>query len=98
MWYWDNSPFQTHEVGTKQPNPWGLYDMHGNVWEWCLDWYGTLAYGVDPKGSSSWSHRVERGGSWDYPASRCTSSYRYDDDPSSSLDNLGFRLVRTLSD
>ena len=99
MWYRDNSSSQTHEVGTKLPNPWGLYDMHGNVWEWCLDWYGGSLSGNDPVGSSSGAYRVIRGGCWDIYADYCTSSFRYDGYPSYEyyFHGSGFRLVRTLS-
>ena len=97
MWYADNSSSKTHEVGTKKANPWGFYDMHGNVWEWCLDWYNSsLSGGEDPVGSSSGSRRVLRGGSWFIDASRCTSSslgYNY---PSIDNNDHGFRLSRTL--
>ena len=98
MWYSTNSSGASHEVGTKLPNPWGFYNMHGNVWEWCLDWYGSFAYGANPKGVSSGSDRVLRGGCWNYDASDCTSS---DQSRRSSLSsnrhgNGGFRLSRTL--
>lgn len=95
-WYGDNSSSTTHKVGTKTPNAWGLYDMSGNVYELCLDWCGTLAYGTDPKGSSSGSCRVLRGGGWNNGADYCASSYRYYHGPSYETDNYGFRLVRTL--
>ena len=96
MWYSSNSFSKTHEVGTKLPNKWGFYDMHGNVWEWCLDGHGTLAYGTDPKGSSSDLIRVLRGGSWHSFASSCTSSNRNGYNPSTDYYNYGFRLSRTL--
>ena len=99
MWYTSNSSSKTHPVGTKTANPWGLYDMHGNVSEWCLDWSGTLTYGTDPKGSSSGASRVVRGGScWSDVTAGCTSSRRYSNYPSDgSSYSCGFRLVRTLS-
>ncbi len=82
----------TAAVGTYQPNPWGLYDMHGNVWEWTLDWYGTYPGAVtDPKGASSGSSRVRRGGSYHNNADLCRSALRYDYAPDRRADLIGFR-------
>lgn len=94
MWYSGNASSQTHEVGTKKPNPWGFYDLHGNVMEWCLDWNGALVYGNDPVGPTSATKRVQRGGCWRDAAAG--SSYRceqYDWHGSRSDGDFGFRLV-----
>lgn len=97
-WYTSNSSSKTHPVGTKTPNVWGLYDMSGNVCEWCRDWYGGLASGVaDPKGCSSGLDRVLRGGSY-YDLDYCTSSYRCSSGPSIRSSSRGFRLIITMSE
>ena len=95
-WYRDNSGSKTHPVGTKKPNAWGLYDMHGNVWEWCQDRYGDYPSGsiTDPTGSSSGSLRVIRGGSWSYYARDCRSAYRGGSEPGDRGNYLGFRVVQ----
>jgi formylglycine-generating enzyme required for sulfatase activity len=97
-WYKDNSGGEfgeLHPPAQKQPNAWGFYDMHGNVWEWCADWYDdypTRAV-TDPSGPRSGVRRVRRGGSWDGTAARCRSASRDGSVPAGRLDNLGFRLA-----
>ena len=89
--------YSTHTtVGSYLPNAWGLYDMHGNVYELCLDWYGALSYGTDPKGCASATQRSNRSGGYLDDASGCTSQRRDDYPPDSSHPLVGFRLVRTL--
>jgi formylglycine-generating enzyme required for sulfatase activity len=95
-WYDGNSGKRTHDVGTKAPNSLGIYDMSGNVWEWCWDWRGSYSGGaqIDPMGASSGSHRVNRGGSWSNAAALLRSAYRASDRPTIRNIYVGFRVVR----
>lgn len=97
-WYNDNSGKKSHAVGTKQPNAWGLYDMHGNVLEWCWDYWHDHYNGA-PSDGSRWvsggdsRHRVLRGGSWFNDATYCRSTYRYLSSPGIDNFDFGFRLA-----
>ena len=94
-WYSSNSSSKTHEVKGKNANSLGIYDMSGNVWEWCYDWYGKVSSTTADTGASSGSSRVICGGSWDYSASSCAVSYRDYSYPYHRVYFYGFRVVRT---
>ncbi|MFW6724486.1 formylglycine-generating enzyme family protein [Streptomyces sp. MAR4 CNY-716] len=88
-WYRGNSDERIHEVGGKQPNPWGLYDMLGNAWEWCWDLYDPEVYG---------SYRVLRGGGWFDEHWSCRASVRRRSHPTFRVEDVGFRLARSVVD
>ncbi len=96
-WYDGNSGYITKEVATKLPNRWGLFDMSGNVWEWCQDWYSDYPSTpvIDPVVTNSGIYRVLRGGCWSYDARYCRSASRYGSDPDFGYYGSGFRICRT---
>jgi formylglycine-generating enzyme required for sulfatase activity len=95
-WNSDNSGGTTHQVASKNPNELGIYDLSGNVWEWCWDWYGDYSASAqtNPRGPANGTERVRRGGSWYNSASGVTTGFRFGSDPAGGQDHVGFRLVR----
>jgi formylglycine-generating enzyme required for sulfatase activity len=90
--------YKKRGVGLKKPNPWGLHDMHGNVWEWCSDWYAEYPEGsqTDPRGADSGLYRIRRGGSFMSSAIGCRSAVRISDAPDYKFETVGFRVALTV--
>ncbi len=101
-WFASNANSKSHPVGEKKPNAWGLYDMHGNVWEWCQDWFSDKYYAAsptdDPTGPATGTSRVLRGGSWDTSPRRCKSAVRDGIPPGEGSYDVGFRVCRTAAE
>ena len=93
-WFYDTGGNSTQLVKQRKPNAWGLYDMHGNVWEWCQDGYAQSASSTQQASTGNDGARVKRGGGWSEFASGCRSASRGDDAPGSSYYYLGFRVAR----
>ncbi len=96
-WYARNSAGKVHPVGEKKPNAWGLYDMHGNIWQWVQDWFGKYPAGqqTDPQGPPEGATRVMRGGSYAGDSFYCRSFNRHDGNPDSRVHDIGFRIAAT---
>ncbi len=94
-WYNKNAGKETHPVGEKKPNRWGLYDMHGKVWEWCQDWMAIYPPGAstDPQGLNGGASRVAHGGSWRDVSAGCRAAIRGSNDPADSTSDCGFRIA-----
>ena len=103
-WYYDNSSMETHPVGLKKPNAWGLYDMHGNVMEWCYDWYSELHYQQsseeeeNPTGPADGAAKALRGGAWQFGVEATRCAYRNSSAPDAVAGVIGFRVCRNAGD